>query len=113
MALRDHTQEEIAAAPANRQVGTTLWYENDRVKVWEIRLAPGERTPLHCHATDYFWTCVEPGRALTRMLDGGEDVAEIGVGDVEFLTVAPGRPLIHDLTNVGDTLLRFVTVELK
>jgi hypothetical protein len=40
-----HSQEEIAAAPTNRQVGTTLLFSNDRVNVWEILLAPGERVP--------------------------------------------------------------------
>ena len=32
---------------------------------------------------------------------------------IRGLSIAIGRPLVHDLENVGETRLRFVTVELK
>lgn len=34
-------------------VGTKKLFENDDVIVWEMRLAPGERTGLHLHTHDY------------------------------------------------------------
>ena len=39
----------------NPRVGTELLSENERVRVWIIRLAPGERAGLHRHVLDYFW----------------------------------------------------------
>ncbi|MCA9513013.1 MAG: cupin [Myxococcota bacterium] len=33
-------------------VATKLLFENERVRVWEMRLAPGERSPVHAHALD-------------------------------------------------------------
>ncbi|MEU6208086.1 cupin, partial [Micromonospora musae] len=30
-------------------VGQEIVYENDRVRVWHIRLEPGESQPLHRH----------------------------------------------------------------
>jgi hypothetical protein len=108
-----HSAEEIAAAPTNRQVGTTLLLSNERVNVWEIALAPGERVPLHCHATDYFWVCVEAGRALVRGLDGSGEPFDVGLSEMEYSHITPERPMIHDLENRGSTPLRFVTVELK
>jgi hypothetical protein len=33
-------------------------------------------------------------------------------GDTQFTVNTVDDPLIHDLENVGDTVLRFVTVEL-
>jgi quercetin dioxygenase-like cupin family protein len=104
--------EELAAAPTNLAVGTTLWFENDRIKVWEVRLAPGERGPFHAHTRNYFWTVVEGGRGLQRLEDGTLAVRNYGVGDTSFLEHTPETALIHDLENVGDTVLRFVTVEL-
>src|SRR5947209_19588464 len=34
-------------------VGTRLLFENDRVKAWELRLAPGEDSSPHRHALDH------------------------------------------------------------
>lgn len=104
--------DELAIADGNLEVGTTIWFENDRVRVWEIRLEPGERGPFHAHTRSYFWTVVEPGRGLQRLADGSFAVREYRMGDTKFMDHTPADPLIHDLENVGDTVLRFVTVEL-
>ena len=34
-------------------VGTTLLFENERVRVWELLLEPGQRSDLHHHESDY------------------------------------------------------------
>lgn len=103
--------EELRAAPTNTAVGTRLWFENDRVKVWEIRLAPGQRAPFHAHTRSYFWTCIAPGQAVQRFADGREERIEYVDGQTKFSHCTPTEPLIHDLENVGDRELRFVTVE--
>lgn len=36
-------------------VGTQLLFENERVRVWDLRLAPGESTGLHRHEHDYLY----------------------------------------------------------
>jgi len=104
---------ELEAAPHNHQVGTSLRFENDHVRVFEVRLEPGERGPFHVHDTTYFWTVVDPGRGLQRVPDGTFVVREYGLGETKYLVHTPEDPLIHDLENVGSTSLRFVTVELK
>jgi oxalate decarboxylase/phosphoglucose isomerase-like protein (cupin superfamily) len=103
---------ELEAAPGNLEVGTTLWFENERIRVWEIFLRPGERGPFHAHTRNYFWTVVEASRGLQRFADGTYVVRDYEVGDTKYLEHTPATALIHDLENVGDTPLRFVTVEL-
>ncbi len=103
---------ELAAAPGNLDVGTRLHFQNDHVKVWEIRLAPGERCPFHAHTRNYFWTVVDAGLGRQRAPDGTLAVRRYEVGDTRYLENSPADPMIHDLENVGDTVLRFVTVEL-
>jgi beta-alanine degradation protein BauB len=105
--------DELAAAPTNRQIGTSLWFENDHVRVFEILLGPGERAPFHVHDATYFWTVIEPGRGLQRFADGTRVTRDYVLGETKYLRNAPADPLIHDLENVGDSTLRFVTVELK
>ncbi len=110
----DQTQfsDELAAAPTNYAVGTDVWFENHRVRVWEILLEPGERGPFHIHTTNYFWTVVEGSRGLQRFADGTYAVRDYVVGETKYLENSPANSLIHDLENIGDTRLRFVTVEL-
>jgi beta-alanine degradation protein BauB len=105
--------DELAAAGANREIGTSLLFENDHVRVFEVRLEPGERGPFHVHDSTYFWTVVEPGRGLQRFVDGTYVVRDYALGDTTYLVHSEDDALVHDLENVGSTTLRFVTVELK
>jgi hypothetical protein len=104
--------EELAVAPHNRAVGTSQLFENERVRVWEVRLAPGERAPFHAHTVRYFWTCVDPGVGRQRYADGTMKVLRYATGDTLYSEHSPEAPMLHDLENVGETPLRFVTVEL-
>jgi beta-alanine degradation protein BauB len=103
---------ELNAATANLEVGTRLWFENDRIRVWEIRLRPGERGPFHAHTRRYFWTVVDGGIGRQRTADGKVLTREYHVGDTSYSEHTPDEPQIHDLENAGDGELRFVTVEL-
>lgn len=106
-------ENELAQAPHNHDIGTTLWFENDRLRVFETRLEPGERGPFHVHDRAYFWTVVDPSRGLQRFADGTWVSREYRLGETKYLEHSPEEPLIHDLENVGQSVLRFVTVELK
>ena len=105
-------KDELAVAVGNLEVGTRLWFQNDRIKVWEIDLAPGERGPFHAHTRRYFWTVVEAGTGRQRSPDGTLKVRRYEVGDTQYSESSLADPMIHDLENAGETTLRFVTVEL-
>lgn len=105
--------DELERAPRNRDIGTTLWLDNDHVRVFEIRLEPGERGPFHVHDRTYFWTVVDPGRGVQRFVDGTLVALDYRLSETRYLVHSPEDPLIHDLENIGDSVLRFVTVELK
>ena len=104
--------DELAAAPSNVAVGTSRLFENERVRVWEVRLAPGERTPFHAHTVRYFWTCVDAGVGRQRYADGTMKLLRYAAGDTLYSEHSPEAPMLHDLENAGETPLRFVTVEL-
>lgn len=104
--------EELRAAPANLDVGTRLWFENDAIRVWEVRLRPGERGPFHAHTRRYFWTVVDGGVGRQRTADGAMVTREYAVGDTNYSEHSPEDPTVHDFENAGDTDIRFVTVEL-
>ena len=102
---------ELERAADNHEVGTRVLLENERVRIWDLDLAPGERVPFHCHATPYFFVCVDAGRAVSRFPDGNAMTMDYAEGFTWYDDVAGGSE-VHDLENVGDTRLRFTTVEL-
>jgi mannose-6-phosphate isomerase-like protein (cupin superfamily) len=108
---REDYAEELRVASENTTIGHQVWFENDRVRIWGIDLAPGERVPFHCHKRTYFWVCVDGARGTQRFPTGEKEIYDFAVGDVDFLDVAPGEELVHDLENSGESPLRFVAVE--
>ena len=105
--------EELQRAGENYEVGTTLLFENDQIRVWELYLEPGERVPFHCHRTPYFWVCIDGGRAIQRYPDGHLIHVEFESRDTDFLDDARlETERIHDLENTGATAFRFHTFEL-
>jgi hypothetical protein len=108
-ALRDEFQQNTR----NYQVGGKLLSETDRMKVWEIRLKPGERLPAHKHVLDYFWTVMTAGDSEQHTDDGTTRRVSYQPGTTRHYTFGPGQYLMHDLNNVGSTDLIFITVEHK
>ncbi len=105
--------EELERAPTNDQICTRLLFENERIRVWEMLLEPGERIPFHNHRTPYFWLCHEGGRGIQRFADGTLLEVEFVPGDTDFLDEARlETERIHDLENTGETTARFTAVEL-
>lgn len=109
---REEFADELERAEQNTTVGKEIWFENDRVRVWGISLQPGERLPFHCHTDTYFWVCVDPSTGRQRYPSGAIDTFEFRNGDVDFIDIAPGRNVIHDLENSGGSELRFIAIEL-
>jgi len=104
---------EFLARRGKGQVGSRLVSETDKMRIWHLALAPGERIGFHTHVLDYFWTAVTPGRARSHYGDGKVVDVEYGVGDTKHHVYGPGEYMIHDLENTGDTTLMFTTVEFK
>lgn len=104
-------REEFARNAHNGRVGQRLLSETDRVRVWEIRLAPGKRVAAHRHVLDYFWSAAADGRSLQHTSDGTTRSVQYRAGDTAHFRFAEGEYLLHDLENVGSEDLVFVTVE--
>ncbi|WP_428965876.1 cupin domain-containing protein [Micromonospora fluostatini] len=90
------------------QVGTKLVYQDDRVRIWTLDLAPGEETTVHQHPCDYVYVVLSPGQTETVVTDGTVLPGDDTVGDAVYHEA--GKP--HLLRNVGDTPYANVIVEL-
>lgn len=97
------------------QVGTHLLFENERVRVWDLALAPGEWLESHVHRDDFLFIVVEGGHLRHADPNNPADAHEVRYEDnqVVFLNAAEGGTLHHRLTNIGDAPYRNFVIELK
>jgi beta-alanine degradation protein BauB len=95
----------------NGCVGSTLLSEDNKVRVWIIRLAPGERIGFHRHVLDYFWTSVSGGRGRQHLQDGTTVEYTYQPGETRHETYGLGEYKVHDLENLGDKEMVFMTIE--
>lgn len=90
------------------EVGTKLIFENERVRVWEFTVQPGEEVPRHSHRLDYFFYPIEGGTLeVTRA--SGVTRATLEAGKVYYREGGD----THAARNVGATRYHEVLVELK
>ncbi|MCP2638530.1 hypothetical protein K0817_018405 [Microbacterium sp. HD4P20] len=95
----------------NGRVGHVLLLETDRVRIWRLSVGPGERVAFHRHVLDYFWTAVTSGRSRQHSHDGTTREVAYEVGTTRSFVFAEDQYLLHDLENIGEGRLEFVTVE--
>jgi quercetin dioxygenase-like cupin family protein len=81
--------------------------DNDRVRVLELRLPPGECEPMHSHP-EYVVYVLSPATMRMTAADGNTKVVELGAGQVSF-----GAPTTHSGENIGETTLHELIIELK
>lgn len=102
----------IEAAMRNDRIGTELVLDSDGMRVWHLRLSPGETLPAHRHDRPYFWTALTAGQGRSNYGDGRIVDVIYHTGQTQhFEDLSAGNAFVHDLTNTGDTELVFVTVE--
>ena len=103
--------DALRAAPAQHR----LVLENERVRVLDTRIGPGERTPVHTHQ----WPAahhVLSWSAFVRRDDKGVVLLDTRTAGV---AAAPGAVLWgealgpHTLENVGSEPLHILSVEIK
>jgi hypothetical protein len=90
-------------------------YENDRVRVLDTRIGPGDQTPVHTHrwpAALYIlsWSHIVRRDDLGAVLLDSRTVPALQHPS-PVLWSAPLPP--HSLQNVGDAEARIISVELK
>jgi beta-alanine degradation protein BauB len=92
----------------NGCVGNKLISETDKVGVWTIRLKPGKRFGFHRHVFNYFWSAITSCRGRQHLTDGSTVEYAYAPGETCYGTV---EFKVHDLENIGDTEMVFMTVE--
>jgi quercetin dioxygenase-like cupin family protein len=84
-----------------------LKLENDRVRVFEATLQPGDKEQPHSHPA-YVTYVLTGGKVRIHLAEGATRETVLAPGDVLY-----SEPVTHWAENIGTTELRFVLVEVK
>jgi predicted metal-dependent enzyme (double-stranded beta helix superfamily) len=94
-------------------IGTAELFENERVKVWDFVLEPGQAIPMHTHRRDHVIVVIEGSDLVVEYGDRRRQSYSPKAGDVHYGHVDGGPADTHDARNVGRTRYRNLIVELK
>lgn len=97
--------QDMTAVCADRCM---LRVNNDKVQVSEVTLKPGERLPQHTHPAHVAYV-IQGG--IVRVAYLGGTAHEVVLRPGETLWSEPEGP--HTTTNVGNSVVRYLVVELK
>ena len=99
----------------SENVGTRLMFENERVKVWDLSLAPGESVGKHIHRHDYLLVILQGGSLRHVDPDNPQNDRDVSFTDdqVMFNTAEAGGTVHDRLVNMGDAPYRNLVIELK
>lgn len=106
-------------------VGSNVVFEDDKIKVWEFNLEPGEKTPVHTHEMDYIFYVID-GTTL-EVFDADDNYLgplEVADGDVVPLRLEGDElviigdeskrvPATHSARNGGSKRYREILIEKK
>lgn len=84
-----------------------LLFENQKVRVMEVTIKPGEKVAMHSHP-DHLGYILSGGKLKMTTSKGEAQEVEGKQGDVIF-----SEPVTHDTVNTGTTTVKVIVVELK
>jgi len=101
--MRSYAQDPVKVAPKNVKVV----FENDRVRVIEVRIKPGEKIPVHSHPANVTIALSDfKGKWISD--DGQPTVKQFKLDNVVW-----SEPITHASENVGSTEIHAIAIELK
>ena len=103
----EHKHEELG------DVGTRLLFEDDHVKIWEMRLEPGEASAKHRHDLDYYLAMYQGDFVAGVTPEGSEVESFVCRLPKGGNTVSIPKGGTEWAYNVGKETFREVMIELK
>ena len=112
--MQNQTPDSEFDVEPTENVGTRLLFENERVRVWDLALEPGQWLESHVHRDDFFFV-VTNGGSLRQVTPGHpEQDNDFQFEDGLVVFHEAGEGAVHKrLMNVGDGFYRNIVVELK
>jgi len=106
-------------------VGTNVVFEDEKIKVWEFNLEPGQQTGVHTHEMEYVFYVINGSTLEVFDADGkfvmplefkDGDVLPLRLEGDELVVVGNESlrvPATHSARNAGSSTYREVLIEKK
>jgi beta-alanine degradation protein BauB len=108
LAERGVTSEPTRENPCG-PIGTEVLFENDQVKVWDMKVPAGGKKAWHHHTMDYVIINVTGGKIELENVDGRTIIADDKVGGIIWNDAGQK----HELRNLSGKPYQNILVELK
>ena len=108
----DQYIKELHSLEFKESLGNLLLFEDDTIKLWNLKLNKGERMPFVRHNKDYSWISESDAILKTRWGNGRISLIRVGKGDTEFFENSE-KNVINDLENLGNNPVVFKVLEYK
>lgn len=116
--VRDFTKweanyiEELNLLEFKESLGSMLLFEDDSIKLWNLKLEKGERMPFWRNNKDYSWISETDALLKSRFGNGKIALVRIAKGETKYQENS-GKNYINDLENIGETTAIFKVLEYK
>ena len=104
LAASARAQDSMVVAPQFHKV----LIDNDKVRVLEVTLKPGDKIPMHSHPGGYVSIPLGPAKARFTTADGKSVDSEMKPGEARW-----SDPVTHSAENTGTAETKVIVVELK
>lgn len=100
----EHIPDALKAAPKAYK----LLMENERVRVLDIRLTPGQKAPMHNHPNDHVIYVINGAKVRLTSSDGKKNEFDLKAGQTIWMEAGS-----HEAENIGSTVGHNLAIELK
>ena len=95
-------------------IGDRVLFEDEHIRVWDMVLEPGQRSPVHHHEHDYIIVVVEGDHVTVEPAEPNEERSGPGYGSV---SVEPGESIfLHKGATevaINSGVLRYRDVQIE
>ncbi len=88
--------------------GYDLLMENEKVRVMDMKLKPGQKSPMHNHPNDHVVYVFRDAKLKLSFPNGNNDEFELKTGQVLWIEAGS-----HETENIGTTKAHNLVTEIK
>jgi uncharacterized cupin superfamily protein len=105
-------QHAAAQVPVEKEAHHKIVLENEWVRVLEGNVPPHDTTPSHIHSANSVVVFLSKTGLGIRVAGREPVVTAVAPGDIRYVDYGD-KPVTHIVWDQGDSILRFLVVELK
>jgi hypothetical protein len=93
-----------------REIGDKVLLENEHIRMWEVRLEPGQTLGFHIHYHPYAVLSLSGGENEIETISGRKIIVQEPAGSYTFIDEMRE---VHQLTNKSDVVYLSRLIEIK